>query len=216
VFSIHECSRGVRREDAGPRVGYVARRALLSLGVAEDLLAPDAEALLRHLGRYLGPLDESRSVSERFLRNEGAELSVLCFQADTGTAYTTFGLSRHLLGDVGATTELILAVDDQQYAVEVLRTLGGHLLEQHSTLRPGERHRLPGWSSDSEIEGVMAVEDEGVPPFRNAMPPVGFIRLFPITAAEAAYARENSWEELAVRLLRPDVDLRDLFRPSAV
>jgi hypothetical protein len=49
-----------------------------------------------------------------------------------------------------------------------------------------------------------------------ATPPVDLIRLIPITAAEAAFARQNGWQQLEALLARPDVDCRDLFRQTVV
>ena len=63
---------------------------------------------------------------------------------------------------------------------------------------------------------MIAVPDETLPRFQKADVGVEFVRLLPITAAEAAYARRNGWEELTARISAPDVDVNDLFRASVV
>jgi hypothetical protein len=57
-------------------------------------------------------------------------------------------------GDAQKTQEFVLSVDDRECAIDVLRTLGAHLLKEHHALFHGERHELPGWRSDSQIQGV--------------------------------------------------------------
>ena len=196
-------------------------RSVRLVAIAEDhRMVPAAEQLLLHLERHLGQLDEPRSVSEDALREADGAFAVLCFESATGTSYATFGLSRHLLApghdERSVAQEFVVSVDDRGYAIDVLRTLGAHVLEDHQAFSPGERHELPGWRSDSQIQGVMAVPDETLSPFQKADVSVEFVRLLPITAAEAAYARRNGWEELTARLTAPNVDMSDLFRASVV
>jgi hypothetical protein len=183
-------------------------------------MVPAAEQLLLHLERHLGPLDEPRSVSEDALREAGGAFAILCFESAKITSYATFGLSRHLLAPGrdarSVAQEFVVSVDDRGYAIDVLRTLGPHVLEEHQAFSPGERHELPGWRSDSQIQGVLAVPDETLPPFQKADVSVEFVRLLSITAAEAAHARRNGWEELTARISDPDVDVNDLFRTSVV
>jgi hypothetical protein len=178
---------------------------------------PDADRLLQHVEACLGPLDESRCVSEPALREAGAAFAVLAFASDAGPTYTTFGLSRHLLRGSGGgpvSQELVLGVDDDRFAVDVLRVVGSHVLARHRAVAAGERHELPGWNSQSEIEGVMAVPETTVGPCADATARVEFVRLLPITATEAARAGERGWEDLAEHLGRPDATARDLFRRS--
>ena len=63
-------------------------------------MVPAAEQLLLHLERHLGPLDESRSVSEDALPEADGAFAILCFESAKITSYATFGLSRHLLAPV--------------------------------------------------------------------------------------------------------------------
>lgn len=109
-----------------------------------------------------------------------------------------------------------MRVDDRGYAIDVLRTLGAHALKEHQAFFPGERRELPGWRSDSQIQGVMAAPDKQLPRFQEKDEEVELVPLLPITATEAAYARRNGWEQLAARLTARDVDVSDLFRASVV
>jgi hypothetical protein len=177
---------------------------------------PNAEELLRHLEAALGALDLSRTVGEELLREEdAAEFGVVAL----GDAYfATFGISRHRLDDEGepVAQELTVNVSDSDFAVNLLSTLGRHVLGHHRALAAGERHRTPGWNEASSIQGVMAVPDPLVAPFEHAMPPVRFMRLVPITDSEAAYAGEHGWEALAEEFALHAADIADLFRKRIV
>jgi hypothetical protein len=175
----------------------------------------NADALLEHLEAALGPLDESRSVSESFLvAEDGAEFGVVAFGSRRPTIFASFGISRHLLGDTSdfVSQELLVAVEDRDFAVNLLSTVGRHVLDNHHALRVGERHRLAGWNEASAIAGVMAVPDPVVAHFDAVHAQIHFLRLLPITDAEAAYANERGWHELAGTLAESGVDLSDLFR----
>lgn len=178
-----------------------------------------ADALLKHLEAALGPLDESRSVTESFLMAEdGAEFGVVAFGSRQPTTFATFGISRHLLSEASDafSQELLVVVEDREFAVNLLSTVGRHVLHNHHALGAGERHRLPGWNEASAIAGVIAVPDPVVAHFDAWPPKIDFLRLLPITDAEAAYANKRGWQELADKLAEPGVDLSDLFRGSVV
>src|SRR6266550_8271993 len=163
----------------------------------------NADALLKHLEAALGSLDESRSVSESFLMAEdGAEFGVVAFGSRRPTTFATFGISRHLLSKASdaVSQELLVVVEDREFAVNLLSTVGRHVLDNHHALDAGERHRLPGWNEASAIAGVIAVPDPVVAHFGAGPPKIDFLRLLPITDAEAAYANERGWHELADKL----------------
>jgi hypothetical protein len=179
----------------------------------------NADALLGHFEAALGPLDESRSVSESFLvAEDGARFGVVAFGSRRRTTFASFGISRHLLGDTSeaVSQELFVAVEDRDFAVNLLSTVGRHVLDNHHALHPGERHRLPGWNEASAIAGVMAVPDPVVARFDAVPTGIDFLRLLPITETEAAYAKERGWQELADKLTQAGVDLSDLFRTPVV
>jgi hypothetical protein len=101
----------------------------------------NADALLKHLEAVLGPLDESRSVSESLLMAEdGAEFGVVAFGSRRATTFATFGISRHLLskGSDDVSQELLVAVEDREFAVNLLSTVGRHVLDNHHALDTGE------------------------------------------------------------------------------
>ena len=164
----------------------------------------DAERLLAHLEAALGPFDEKRSVSETALRErEGVAFGIVALG---DACLATFGISRH----APIAQELVVDSSDEVFSVTVLIMMGRHVLEQHRALAAGERHRLPGYGDGSLVEGVLAVPDPDV----DSLDELGFVRLVPITAAEAAYAGEHGWEALLERLEGRNV--ADLCRESAV
>ena len=163
---------------------------------------PDADALLEHLESLLGRFDEHESETEE-------TFAVLAFGEDGARSFATFGLSRHVL-ERNTALELVLATTEWSFAHGVLRALGDHVLDTHRPLTHGERHRIPGWSPGSSIEGVIAVDDDDLVPFGD----VRFARLLPITGAEATFAREHGTAALLERLA--DVEWTNVFRQSAV
>jgi hypothetical protein len=170
------------------------------------------------LERHLGPLNESLSVSEKTLAEAATPFAVLCFASTAEMSWATFGISRHALASPdGASTcqELLLLTAERNYAIDVLRTLGSHVLSDHSALQPGERHELPGWRDDSPIQGVIALPN-AISAFAEPPNRVEFMRLIPISASEAKFAREAGWQALKSRLIAAEVDLADLYRSPTV
>jgi hypothetical protein len=155
----------------------------------------EGESLLRHLEAALGPFDGSRSGSE-------PGFSVVALGAPP--TFATFGLSHHAI----IAQELLLVAEDLNFAMTVLGTLGLHVLDHHRPLAAGETHRLAGWDEASAIGGVLAVPDPVVARYDV----VEFVRLIPITDAEASYAREHGWHALVEKL--DAVDTANLFRDS--
>lgn len=166
----------------------------------------EAEQLLAHIERHLGPMDEGAGI----VKGRRQPFSII----RVGESWITWGISLHVLELDGqdVAQEIVLTVDDELFARGALLTIGKHVVKHHEGLPAGQTHGLRGFDKSSAIDGAVCVPDERLPPFEDADPPVTFVRLMPISTAELHLVHEHGWRALLDELERAGADTSDVFR----
>lgn len=188
---------------------------------------PTADAVLRHLERYLG-VPERLSIARDLPGAEPLPVKIGLFAdvpADGAVTCATIGLSEKVLRLEGGPVrqELVFTCYRPQLddgVLDSIFTILHDLLARGEPLRHGVIHDLgaplvPAASTEGLFTFPPVYFDENFARL-DGEPPVFFTWLVPVTRPEIRFIEEHDWPAFDEHLDSADPDLLDLTRPSSL
>lgn len=183
--------------------------------------------IAEHLEKHLGPMHGGTKV--RLAKGRRApEIFIASFPdrpVNRAITYSTLGLSEYELEqeDGGNLRQELLfscrLPRDRDEPVSLLMAVAADVISAGRALPRGHVVGPAGpLIEDSRLEALYCAApvyfDDDFHVFRELHPPVVFVLLIPITAAEAEFVEREGWEAFEDLLVEQDADLLDLNRDS--
>ena len=186
-------------------------------------MTADVPILISHLETYLGQIQAGAPLSE------GIQGVVFPDQPVTGaTAFTTLGLSNHLLAQERgprARLEFLFACRDahldQFEPLSVLADVTDQALAAHAAPPRGTVIGPGGpFFAGSQMEALYCTGpvyfQDGLSTFAGFAEPFLIVWLVPIAPIEAAFVQSHGWSRFETLLTEAQPDLLDMLRPAIV